>query len=322
MSIIEKAVKRLTPEGQDGRVHRGPNLAGEAFPTFSTAPARPVENSVALDPSPSTVDVGASQTMPELQSRGAQGQSAYVEISFDRLRSAGFISPDNINGRVSEEFRIVKRPLLTNAFGKGAKAVKNGNLIMVTSSLPGEGKTFSAINLAISIAMERDHRVLLVDADVAKPSVPAALGIPGEKGLLDLVLERDLQFSDVLIKTNIDKLNILPAGRKHSNATELLASEAMHRLLQEISQRYHDRIIIFDSPPLLATTEARALASRMGQIVMVVEAGKTQREALKEALTQIVNCEVVGLLLNKGGSVLGGDESYGYGYGTYGGYGA
>ena len=190
---------------------------------------------------------------------------------------------------------------------------------MVTSSFPGEGKSFCAVNLAMSIAMEQDHTVLLVDADVGKPSIPETLGIRARKGLMDLLLDKDLRFQDVLLKTNVEKLTVLAAGSKHTHATELLASEAMNRILQDIAERYSDRIIIFDSPPLLATTEARVLASRMGQLVMVVEAGKTPQEAVREALSQVVNCEMVGLLLNKGGSTLGEDQ---YAYGAYGSYGA
>ncbi len=162
--------------------------------------------------------------------------------------------------------------MLTNATGKGAAPIRNGNLIMVTSALPGEGKSFTAINLAMSIAMELDHTVLLVDADVARPSIPRMLGLPATRGCSTCWSTSRSTCAGVLLKTNVEKLSLLLAGTQHPRATELLASEAMNRLLDDMASRYSDRIIIFDSPPLLVTTEARVLASHMGQVVVVVEA--------------------------------------------------
>lgn len=238
-------------------------------------------------------------------------------INLARLKQAGMITPDGERSTIAEEYRQIKRPLIMNAFNQGVAPVKNGNLIMVTSSLPGEGKSFSSVNLAMSIAMEMDHTVLLVDADVAKPSVPGLLGLKADRGLMDLLLDESLQLADVLIKTNVEKLTLLPAGRGHRYSTELLASVAMRRLIEEMGQRYSDRIIIFDSPPLLATSEARVLASYMGQIVVVVEAQKTTHEALREALKHLEHCDIVGMLLNKG-NYLPGNSYYGSYYGAYG----
>ncbi|MDD5330805.1 MAG: XrtA-associated tyrosine autokinase [Sulfuricella sp.] len=242
----------------------------------------------------------------------ADGYSRIGQINLAKLHKAGMITPDGEKSQIAEEFRLIKRPLITNVFNQTAP-IKNANLIMVTSSLPGEGKSFCAINLAMSIAMEMDHTVLLVDADVAKPSLPGLLGLKAEKGLMDVLLDDELQLCDVMIKTNVEKLTVLPAGRGNRYATEMLASEAMTRLLQEMANRYRDRVIIFDSPPLLATTEARVLAAHMGQIVMVVEAEKTTHDQLQDALAQIESCDVVGLVLNKGKALLGTDYPlYGY----------
>jgi protein-tyrosine kinase len=246
-----------------------------------------------------------------------EGNSQVQSINLARLHRMGVVSPDAEKSQIAEEFRIIKRPLIANAFGQGAARVKNGNLIMVTSSLPGEGKSFCAINLAISMAMEMDRTVLLIDADVAKPRVPEYLGIHADKGLLDVLQDKDLKLSDVLIKTDIAKLTVLPAGRTYKRATELLASAAMTRLVEDIGNRYPDRIILFDSPPLLATSEASVLATHMGQIVMVVEAERTSQEAVREALSHIQSCEVVGMLLNKTTPTPGADYYYGY-YGSYG----
>ncbi|MCC6531318.1 MAG: tyrosine-protein kinase family protein [Burkholderiales bacterium] len=234
------------------------------------------------------------------------------------------VTPEGTRSQIFEEFRLIKRPLLKNALGQGPTPIQRGNLIMVTSCMPGEGKSFCSVNLAMSIAMEMDHTVLLVDADVAKPSIPRMLSIDGGLGLMDVLLEDHLPVSQALIRTNIDKLKLLTAGRHHPNATELLASGAMRELLDEMSSRYSDRIIIFDSPPLLATTESRVLASQMGQVVVVVEAGKTTQQNLREGLNHIESLENVSLLLNKT-RFRGGSGYYGYGYGGYGygyGYGA
>jgi receptor protein-tyrosine kinase len=170
---------------------------------------------------------------------------------------------------------------------------------MVTSSLPGEGKSFVSLNLAMSMAMEVDCRVLLVDADVIKPTIPKLLGIQPAKGLMDVLTEPDLTFGDVLLRTNVERLTLTLAGTPQRGASELLASDAMSRLLHEISTRYRDRIIIFDSPPLLATTESRVLASRMGQVVVVVESEKTTHGVLESALSTVESCPVVLTMLNK-----------------------
>lgn len=248
-------------------------------------------------------------------------QSRRIEINFDTLVAAGIVSPHAPRSQIADQYRVIKRPLINNAMGKGASAVANGNLIMVTSSLPGEGKTFTAINLAMSIATELDNTVMLVDADVARPSVMNMLGLPPSPGLLDLVLDDTRSLSSVLLKTNIDKLTILPSGIPHRRSTELLASDAMARLLEEISVRYSDRIIVFDSPPLLITTESRVLASHMGQIVFVVHAGKTLQSEVREALATIESCPVKLMLLNRASALFKGGYGYGYGYGQGYGYG-
>ncbi len=241
--------------------------------------------------------------------------SRRVEIDLDALAVAGIVSPNAPRSQIADQFRVIKRPLIRNALGKGASAIANGNLIMVTSALAGEGKSFTAINLALSIATELDTTVLLVDADVARPSVLRVLGLPPSPGLLDLVQDESRDMSTVLLRTNIDKLSILPSGLQHQRATELLASDAMIRLLGSIASRYPDRIVIFDSPPILLTTEARVLASHMGQIVMVVRAESTLQSDVQHALSHIEACPVKMLVLNQSRTQTSGAYGYGYGYG-------
>lgn len=241
--------------------------------------------------------------------RPAGNTTQTLRVDRDQLRRQSMITPDGERTPSAESFRRVKRHILANV--AKSKGDTPANLVMVTSALAGEGKTFCAINLAISIALEMDRTVLLVDADVAKPSVPQALGLKAKRGLMDVLLDRRIDLTEVLWKTDIGKLTLLPAGTAlQHNTTELLASDAMRELLQEMAERYHDRILIFDSPPLLAASEAGVLASQMGQIVMVVEAGKTSEAELKAALGRIEASSVAGLLLNK---VEGPGQAYHYG---------
>jgi protein-tyrosine kinase len=231
----------------------------------------------------------------------------YVDINLARLHQLGMVTQEGGRTSAAEDFRIIKRPLLRNAHDAMREGQTNGNLIIVTSALPGEGKTFCAINLAMSIAMEKDHTVLLVDADVARPSMLRVLGIPAAPGLMDLLLDDSLALSDVLLRTNIANLSLLPAGRSNQHATELLASQAMSALLADIASRYPERIVIFDSPPLLLTSEAHVLAAQMGQVVLVVESDQTTQRDVREALRRLEHCARVDLICNKAPSFAGAD---------------
>ena len=300
-SLIEKAAQRLDQLRQ----------AGAVVPDALPVGAAPVAEAGREAPA-AAVSVGAPVATPAATPE-PKVMSRSVEIDLDKLHAAGFVTPQAQRSLAADEFRVIKRPLLDNASGKSAAPVANGNLIMVTSAMPGEGKSFTAINLALSMAMELDYRVLLVDADVAKPSLMKTLGLPPGPGLLDLLLDPRADMADVMLRTNVEKLTLLPSGSPHPRATELLASDAMNALVEEMGRRYEDRIIIFDSPPLLLTTESRVLATHMGQIVMVVQAEKTLQSQVRHALTTIESCPVKMLVLNQ---ARGGDQAaYGYGYG-------
>ena len=298
-----------------GIVERAAELLGSIEPPASKSPAPGdlalIQRAVGERIEPGFAETGEpaaqmSAEGPAVESKGKVGPvrptdrtTRTLKVDRDQLRRQNMITPDGERTPTAESFRRIKRQILTNA--TRSKAGAPANLVLVTSALAGEGKTFCAINLAISIASEMDRTVLLVDADAAKPSVPKALGLKAEeKGLLDVLLDRQIDLADVLWNTDIGKLTLLPAGTAHQHATELLASDAMRALLQEMAERYHDRIIIFDSPPLLAASEAGVMASQMGQIVMVVEAGKTSESALQAALGRIESSKVTGLVLNKG----------------------
>ena len=279
MNIIEEATKRLEQLGKAGIPVPGkPEPAGRARVHAAGAQDKRLE--------------------PSSSSNAAAGPN-FLNLDFVRLQANGIITPAAPNQQLLHEFRVIKRPLIRNALGKSAAPLTNGNLIMVTSSLPGEGKTFVALNLAMSIAMEVDSTVLLVDADVVAPSIPRVLGVRPVKGLMDVLTEPGLGFGDVMLKTNVNRLALVLAGTPHRRASEMLASEAMVDMLNEVSSRYPDRIVIFDSPPLLATTESRVLASHMGQVVVVVEADRTTHGTLETALSTVESCPVVLTMLNK-----------------------
>jgi len=246
---------------------------------------------------------------------GIRSTTRKVDLDLARMRDLGMVTAAGGRTALVEDFRIIKRPLIKRAFAERAPGDLPGNLIMVTSSLPGEGKTYCAINLAMSIAMELDHTVLLVDADVARPSVLRTLGLPAQRGLMDILVDESLDLSDVMLRTNVPTLAILPAGTSTPRATELLASAAMTNLVMEIAHRYPDRIVIFDSPPLLLTSEARVLASHMGQIAVVVESETTTQHAVKESLSQLEGIANVNLIYNKTREFPGIEESYDYHYG-------
>ncbi|MGG7054704.1 XrtA-associated tyrosine autokinase [Nitrosomonas sp. ANs5] len=286
MSLIERAAGKLDKKNRSSKTTQMPLQEGD---TSSPIPL----SSELLD------GVPKSESGQDAKTRDTTQTAKRIEIDLDGLHDKGIVTPHHTKSLVAEQFRLIKRPLLSNAFNENS-GIKHGNLIMVTSSLAGEGKSFCSVNLAMSIAMEMDHRVLLVDADVARPSIPRTLSFnPDMPGLLDIILDPKLTVSDILIKTNVEKLTLIPAGARHSHSTELLASQSMHAILEELAQRYHDRIVIFDSPPLLLTSEARVLASQMGQIVLVVEAERTTQQTVKEALRQIESCDVINLIYNK-----------------------
>ena len=235
-------------------------------------------------------------------------------INFKRLDKNGHISLNGERKQINEEYREIKRKLLANAFGSLAKTLHNPNIIMVTSSRPSEGKTFTATNLAMSIASEQDKTVLLVDADVLKPNVLNTLGLERRKGLMEYLTGDVEDISDVLYPTNIDKLKIIPAGKSHHLSTELLASQKMHETVDEFANRYPDRIVIFDTPPLIGINESAILANFAGQAVVVVEEGKAKIGDIKMSVERLNPDMAIGFVVNK--SVHNDTDGSGY-YGYY-----
>lgn len=336
-SLIERAAqmydfrKALSP--QTPALPAEPEAAPQAAPTAPTAPtapAAPAAPTVAATPVaaapaapvpapqpvlPAEPVAVAAPVAPPVRRRAPSLPVAKVDR--DVLRESAFIVPDGPVTSISEEFRIVKRRLLASVqaeanAGLGVAAQR----ILICSANPGDGKTYSAINLAISIATEKDHDVLLVDADFAKPSILSSLGIAGQRGLMDALADPSVAVEDCIIPTDIPGLSVLPAGRQTNTDSEYLASARTQEVLASLTAGRPGRIVIFDSPPLLAASPAATLAQHVGHALMVVRADVTSERALRDALSLISGCNQIQLLLN-GVKFSPSGRSFGsyYGYG-------
>lgn len=279
-SLVERAAEQLGAIGSISPLER----------PSRDAPIRPLQQ-----PRDSVVSVAPTN----------KATARIAEINLVRLRSAGILTPDVDCGRTLEEFRIIKRSVLQIMRDLREQEVANANVVMITSTRPGEGKTFTAINLAMSMALERDYSVLLVDADVSRPSILKSLGLTAEKGLIDILEDRSLDLDDVLIHTNVHNLSVLPVIRSDHRSTEFLASNRMSELIEEIQRRQENRIIIFDAPPVLATSEPAALAAHVGHVIFTVEANRTTKASIREALGLLGNRAPIGFVLNRAEKQMG-----------------
>lgn len=337
MSLVERAVKRLEDLEKTG-LHGAPEPAREPREEALTTIERAVQHAEGRGPGATGEREGVPDAIPHPETpragarvesddhdvgdrreptlgagapasaavstrrsgppRGAQ-PTQRIELDFKRLSSEGFIDVGDPDSAIANEFRRVKRPLIRACQGRSAAPVANANRIMVTSSVQGEGKSFIALNLALSMAMERDFSVVLVDADTTRRSLSKRLGIANKAGLLDLLEGDGSRPESALLRTSVDRLELLPAGASRPHATELLASDAMERVVEALASRYSDRILVFDTPPLLGASEPAVLATHMGQIIVVVEAGRTTRKLLGNALATVESCPVVMTILNK-----------------------
>jgi len=330
MSIIEKAVDKL--RGDDPSARKKEQEQAEASSdsqsqeiekhethqepqeSLATAPTAEQDSTQQHD---QPMDARTA-TPPETPVKSdAVASSKKPDLEIMSLRIQGVLTADSQRTRHAEEMRMIKRPILQNAFGKRHKPSEYSNLLMLTSAIAGEGKTFTSLNLALSIAAEMDRTVLIVDSDLAKPGMSKLLKVADKPGLTNYLRDEQKDVGKLLLRTDIAKLTVLPAGPRHAHSTELLASNHMKQLFHELATRYPDRIVLFDSPPLLVTSEATVLASLIGQIVLVVESGKTPQHLVKEALAQLGSTDNVSLILNKckKGFLSTQMGSYGYGYG-------
>jgi exopolysaccharide/PEP-CTERM locus tyrosine autokinase len=222
-----------------------------------------------------------------------------TRINRDALRAAGLFPPARQEREIAEQFRQIKRPLIASATGRASTPLEGGNLIMIASATPAEGKTFTAVNLALSMAFERDIRVLLVDADVAKPQISRLLGLGAEPGLLDALRDPTLDIESLILPCDVPGLSFLPAGHHSDHTTELLASDRMREIARQIGEYDPQRIALFDSPPLLHTTQGQALAQALGQVVLVVRAAVTPQDAVAHTIERLGEGKRISVVLNQ-----------------------
>ncbi|MBZ9611715.1 XrtA-associated tyrosine autokinase [Rheinheimera maricola] len=309
MSIIEKAINKQA-DTQSSAMKTSLERAAEKDAALHDATIAVSQPSPVAEVEPEVRAVPADDVENDTEVPTSGRNS--VTLDLRALEKKNFVSLSSERRLINEEYRVIKRKLINNAFGALGDTLKHGNLILVSSSRPGEGKTFSAVNLALSIALEQDKTVLLVDSDVLRPNVSKTLNIRHDIGLTDYLLSSDIKVSDIILSTNVERLKIITAGRPHHLSTELLASERMLMLVNEFASRYPDRIVIFDAPPLLGVNETAVMASMCGQAVVVVEENRTKLAEIEQAVALLPKDLAVGFLINK--AHRNQDKGYGYGY--------
>jgi exopolysaccharide/PEP-CTERM locus tyrosine autokinase len=285
MSIVEKALQKAQAKAERPASAEPAPPAAEAPPESVVFDRRPPP---AHETAPSPV---RAPTRPQ--------QLTVVSLDIEQLRRDGRLAPEALSHQTEEEFRRIKWPVLNSiAHREGARPADN-NIALVTSAIPGEGKTFTALNLALSIARDRDLEVLLVDGDVAEPALTASLGLAGRPGLTDLLRDVSLSLDEVVYATNVPRLHLLPAGARHENAPELLAGSRMVAIAAELCARAAPGVVIVDSPPILATNEAQVMSRYAGQVLMVVRADATEQRVVTEALSLLDHSRPINAVLNR-----------------------
>ncbi len=316
MSIVEKAIGKLR---SDARNNTGPvdqrRRADAPPPREPRGEGRP-EPRAELRPEPPHFE----RPIHIAASDDCVADTAPLRIDLDALRAAGGLPPQNAERQIADEYRRIKWPVLERAFGRADVALPERNFVMVTSALPGDGKTFTSLNLALSIARERDSSVLLIDADIARARMSELLGIRQRPGLTELLEHPGTDPARHILATDIEGLRVMPAGRVSDQVPELMASQRMRDLFAELGARNRERVIIFDSSPLLATNESQVLAKLVGQVLMVVRANGTPRPAVEEAVSLLDRSRSISLVLNQMRTVFGLGSYYSgyynYNYGT------
>ncbi|MEO8747784.1 MAG: AAA family ATPase [Rhodanobacter sp.] len=280
MSIVEKSIEKLKTSQPDSEV------------------------SPRVEPALDATAADAAPTVERLQERTHAGNRTVEpaplwHVDQMELKRMGLLPlDDREGGRLADELRRIKQPLLDNVAGKGRKPLVHAERIMVTSAVPREGKSFTSVNLALSLAQERDFEVLLVDGDIPKSDITRIFKLEGRPGLMDVLADERCQPADVIVRTDVRNLLVVPVGERHPLTTELFGSHRMEYVLEEFAGRDRRRVVVFDSSPLLATSETQVLASHMGQIVMVVAEGRTSRQEVRTALQRLSGAQYIGLILN------------------------
>lgn len=307
MSLIDKAAQHLGQKGKSAAREKAASSPTDSPDAPDTSevnraflPHLAIE---ALGTAPSARAQGTADPFDPLEAEPLpRRQSRPFRIDFGRLAERHCLTPGDRRSRLAEEVRLIKWRLMQRMRYFDKEAPQRGGLdqvILVTSARPGEGKSFLSLNLALSFAMDEGLNVLLVNADLRKPGLLDILGLDNDRGLAEVLHDPSMDLSEVLLREETLPLSLLPGGRVGEGGTELFGGERMLAFIEEVAYRYPDRIVIFDSPPLLAATEPFALAQHLGQIVFVVEAQSTSESTIQAALDLLDPCDNVSLVLNK-----------------------
>jgi protein-tyrosine kinase len=291
MSLVEQTIARLKKE--------------------QAKAAQPVPVSMrAADRSPHQ----AAPVLVNESLQDAASLSKRIAVDNAALRASGYFPEADRDRQFADQYRRIKRPLIEKALSASSDSPEP-RVIVVTSALPGDGKTFTSINLTLSVALERDISVLLIDADVAKRHISTIFKLQDQAGLVDALVDESLDPESLIVPTTTRGLSILPAGKLVAGTAELLSSNRMRHIIATLTARHPRRLLILDSPPLLVTNEGAALINIAGQVVLVVRAGVTPRPAVQSAMALIDPEKSGGIVLNQVQESTG--EGY-YGYGVYG----
>ncbi len=297
MSLVEKALQKIQAQ--------------------QVKPPGPAHARVQRTEAPPTTPVAAtrSQYQHDVEAPFVP-QGTPVNIDTAALRKAGLLPAVDQERAMTRQLRAVKHSLLRKMAADELLAESVPRTVMVTSGLPGDGKTFTSVNLAISLAMEKDINVVLVDADIPKPHITGMLGLTGQPGLIDVLMDPNADIASVVRSTSVRGLHFVPAGRDSDVATELLSSSRMTSVVQRLATLQSNFLVVFDSPPMLVTSEARALAALMSQILVVVKSGTTPQAIVKQTVEVLgPGAGHVSLLLNDARNSDLNADPYGYGYG-------
>lgn len=272
-------------------------------PVSAPAPAAAPERPRPIAARPAPVAQAVHRPAPVRVSAPAQR----IELDHEAMAASGLLVPGAPGGSLAEELRLVKRRLLASVDARIARGDDRARVVLIASGQPGEGKTFMALNLALSIATEQERSVLLIDGDNAKPELLARMGVAEEgPGFLDSLADPRIDPESLVLGTDIPRLCVLPAGRKDRNIPEYFASARMPELITRLCETDPSRIILIDSSPALAASATGVLAQHAGQTLVVVKADTTAEADLKETLDLLSGCDELALVLNSTAFQVGG----------------
>jgi|GEM_PF-587716 len=336
MSIVERALQKAQAKAKASPTSpTSPAPAGEVARSAGEGSSPlPLAGEVARRAGEGTRSAAeadaATGTYEDIASLTSRDLKQIVQLDVETLRREGRLPSVESGMQVDDEIRRIKWPLLKAIEGAEGVTPARNNVVLITSALPGEGKTFTSLNLALSIVRDREMRVVLVDGDVARPGLTPALGLEGKPGLNDALEDLDRDITSVTYQTDVEGLFFVPAGTWHPHSPEFFAGSRMPQLIESLSRRVGHGVVIFDSPPLLATNEAQVATRFAGQVLIVVRAEETEQQAVLDAIALVDKDVPISAVLNRcqpsllsryyGQYYYGGDYGGGYGKGYGRGY--